>query len=114
MRKKGYKGRCEKRTLSKCPGVCRTYDSIQSAYADLLQANEDIKEFRCNVLLENLSIGDYMTDFVCIKTDDSVVVRECVQRNHLMKPMTVKLLDASLEYWRQQGITDWRIITNEK
>jgi len=114
MRKKGYKGRCEKRTLSKCPGVCRTYDSIQSAYADLLQANEDIKEFRCNVLLENLSIGDYMTDFVCIKTDNSVVVRECVQRNHLMKPMTVKLLDASLEYWRQQGITDWRIITNEK
>ena len=114
MRKKGYKGRCEKRTLSKCPGVCRIYDPIQSAYADLLQADEDIKEFRCNVILENLPIGDYMTDFVCVKTDDSVVVRECVQRNHLMKPMTVKLLDASLEYWRQQGITDWRIITNEE
>ncbi len=26
MRKKGYKGRCEKRVLNKCQDVCRTYD----------------------------------------------------------------------------------------
>ena len=26
MKKKGYKGRCEKRSLSKCVGICRTYD----------------------------------------------------------------------------------------
>ena len=38
MRKKNYKGRCEKRTLSKCQDICRTYDPIQSAYADELQA----------------------------------------------------------------------------
>jgi len=31
MRKKGYKGRCEKRVLSKCQDVCRTYDDIQRA-----------------------------------------------------------------------------------
>ena len=37
MRKKGYKGRCEKRILEKCKAVCRTYDVIQSAYADILQ-----------------------------------------------------------------------------
>jgi len=47
MRKKGYKGRCEKRTLSKCIGVCRTYDAVQSAYANVIQENADIKEFRC-------------------------------------------------------------------
>ena len=37
MRKKGYKGRCEKRVIGKCEGVCRIYDPIQSAYADILQ-----------------------------------------------------------------------------
>lgn len=26
MRKKDFKGRCEKRSLSKCVGVCKTYD----------------------------------------------------------------------------------------
>lgn len=35
MRKIGYKGRCEKKTLSKCKEVCRTYDPIQSKYAEL-------------------------------------------------------------------------------
>lgn len=28
MRKKGYKGRTEKRILSKCNDVCRTYDAM--------------------------------------------------------------------------------------
>ena len=36
MRKKGYKGRCEKKDLSKSQEVCRTYDatikSITSVY----------------------------------------------------------------------------------
>ncbi len=36
MRKKNFKGRCEKRVLGKCVEVCRTYDAIQYAYADLL------------------------------------------------------------------------------
>jgi len=52
MRKSNYKGRCEKRNLSKCRGVCKTYDLIQSVYADMLQADTDIIEFSCNVLLE--------------------------------------------------------------
>ena len=54
MRRKGYKGRCEKRMLSKCKEVCRAYDAIQSAYADLLESNEDILEFRCNVPLDGV------------------------------------------------------------
>lgn len=52
MRKKNFKGRCEKRTISKCDEVCRTFDPIQYAYADILQASEDIKEIRCNVPLD--------------------------------------------------------------
>lgn len=57
MRKKNYKGRCEKRVLAKCQDVCRTYDSIQCAYADVLQKSEDVKEIRCNVFLDGLEMG---------------------------------------------------------
>ena len=58
MRKKGYKGRCEKKNLSKSMDVCRSYDAIQSVYADILQQDENIQEIRCNVLLDGLSEGD--------------------------------------------------------
>ena len=58
MRKKGYKGRCEKKSLSKSMDVCRSYDAIQSVYADILQQDENIQEIRCNVLLDGLSEGD--------------------------------------------------------
>ena len=54
MRKKNFKGRCEKRTLEKCKGVCKTYDKIQSAYADILQNDDDIIEIRCNVERKSL------------------------------------------------------------
>ena len=49
MRKKNYKGHCEKRKLSKCESVCKTYDALQYAYADMLEADNDIVEIRCNV-----------------------------------------------------------------
>lgn len=91
MRKKNFKGRCVKRSLSKCVGVCRTYDDIQYAYADVLQETEGVKEFRCNVLMEGLELGEYMSDFVIVTESDETIVRECVQRSHLTKPMTVKL-----------------------
>ena len=109
MRKKNYKGRCEKRNLSKCNGVCRTYDKIQYAYADLLEKNDLIKAFDCNVPFDN---ADYTSDFVCIKTDNSLTVRECVERKFLTKPLTVKLLDFSREYWLKRSVKDWGIVTN--
>ena len=114
MRKKNYKGRCEKRFLSKCKEVCRTYDDIQSAYAELLQKSDSITEIRCNVLLNSLEAGEYTSDFVCVKTDGDMMVRECVNRKYLTKPMTVKLLDASRNYWLRHGVTDWGIVTNEE
>ena len=64
MRKKGFKGRCEKRMLGKSEAVCRLYDPIQSAYADRLQEDDAIREFQCNVLLDD---GEHMTDFLCIR-----------------------------------------------
>lgn len=114
MRKKNYKGRCEKRTLSKCKEICRTYDDIQYAYADLLQQNDSITEIRCNVLLDGLELGEYTTDFVCVKADNDLMVRECVSRKYLTKPMTVKLLDMSRDSWLRRGVVDWGIVTNEE
>lgn len=114
MRKKNYKGRCQKRMLDKCQEVCRTYDSIQSAYADILQECDEIKEIRCNVVLEGLELGEYTTDFVCVKSDNSLMVRECVFRKFLLKPLTVKLLDASKEYWFKHGVVDWGLVIDEE
>ena len=109
MRKKGFKGRCEKRVVSKCREVCRTYDSIQSAYVDQLQEDDSIREFQCNGLLDT---GEYMTDFLCTKTSGELRVRECVQRKHLLKPMTIRLLDISREYWKRHGVEDWGLVVD--
>ena len=114
MRKKNFKGRCEKRVIPKCTEVCRTYDAIQYAYADLLQADSGIKEIKCNVLLDGLEEGTYTSDFVCVKVDGDLMVRECVFRKHLMKPMTVKLLDASKDYWLRHGVTEWGLVIDEE
>ena len=65
-------------------------------YADLLQASDEIKEIKCNVLLDGLEVGEYTSDFVCTKADGDLMVRECVFRKFLMKQLTVKLLDV----WR--------------
>ena len=114
MRKKNFKGRCEKRVIGKCAEVCRTYDDIQYAYADLLQASDEIKEIRCNVPLDGLEVGEYTSDFVCTKADGDLMVRECVYRKFLMKPLTVKLLDASRDYWLRHGVTDWGVVIDEE
>lgn len=114
MIKKNFKGRCEKRIVSKCVNVCRTYNAIQYAYADILQNNDYVKEIKCNVPLDGLEVGDYTTDFVCIKTSGELMIRECVFRRFLNKPMTVRLLDASRDYWLKRGVTDWGIVTDEK
>ena len=111
MRKKDFKGRCEKRSLSKFVGVCKTYDKLQSVYADMLQADNDITEIRCNVLLEGT---EYTTDFVCTKTNQELRVRECVNRSHLTKPLTIKMLDISKEYWLKRGVEDWGLVISEK
>ena len=90
MQKKNYKGRCVKRSLSKCKGVCRTYTPLQQAYADILQNERAIAEFETNVLLEG---EEYTSDFLFKNMNGDLGVRECVNRNHLTKPMVVKLLE---------------------
>ena len=109
MRKKTYKGRCEKQALEKFTYICKTYDPIQTAYARILVQNREITEIRCNVCLDE---EVYMTDFVCVKESGELMVRECCQRKYLSKPQTVKLLDLSRSYWLRRGITDWRVVVD--
>lgn len=107
MQKKNYKGRCVKRSLSKCKGVCRTYNPLQQAYADFLQEEEDIVEFETNVVLEG---EEYTSDFLFKKGSGDLGVRECVNKSHICKPRTVQLLDKSRSYWLKRGVNDWGIV----
>ena len=113
MRKKDYKGRVEKRVFSKCEGVCRTYDKLQYQYATLLNESDDVKNFMVNVLMEGLELGAYVSDFVITKNDGGLMVRECVFRDKITRPLTCKMLDASREYWKSHGITDWGIVVDK-
>lgn len=109
MRKQKYKGRCEKRILSKSDEVCRFYSDLQSKYADKLDSDNDIKQIHCDVYLCNT---EYMSDFLCTRKNGDVFIRECVERRFLNKPMTIKMLDISRNYWLNHGIEDWGIVTN--
>ena len=110
MRKVNYKGRCTKRKLSKCTDVCRTFDEIQTKAAEMFQADDEIVEFRCNVCLEGIENSLYMSDLVAKKTDGTTMVRECVWRKNLSKPLTAHLLDISRNYWLAHGVEDWGIV----
>lgn len=111
MRNSNTKVRCEKRKMSKCKDVVKTYNAIQYAFADVLEKNESIKEFVCNFPLTDFPItdGKYTSDFYCTTTDGDVIVYECVFRKHLVRPLTAKLLDASRCYWLKRGI-EWRLV----
>ena len=111
MRKKNYKGRCEKQSLDKFTTICKTYDPIQTAYANILVENKDISEVRCNVILDG-ECSEYMTDFVCKKTDGDLMVRECIATKLLEKPLSMKLLDMSRTYWLRHGVTDWGLVVD--
>lgn len=63
MRKKNFKGKIIKFSASKCKSVCKTYDPIQYAYAEVLDKNDDIVEIRCNEPLEGTEVGEYITKY---------------------------------------------------
>ena len=114
MQKVNCKDRCEKKELSKCQGICRTYNKIQTVFADMLESDEEIVSFECHVLLKGTADDMYTTDFVAVKTDGTKMVRECVWRNNLRKPSYARLLDISRNYWLSQGVTDWGIVIEKK
>jgi hypothetical protein len=64
--------------------------------------------------LRGLEIGDYTSDFYIQMKDGAFKVRECVNRKHLVKPMTVRLLDSSRDYWLRHGVTNWGIVIDKE
>ena len=114
MKKINYKGRCERRKVSKCKDICRTYSKIQSALVDVLEKDDDVISFECNVCLIGVSDNMYSSDFVVKKSDGSTFVRECVWRTNLNKPSYAKLLDISRNYWLSKGIEDWGIVIEKE
>lgn len=78
MRPANIKDRCTKKRLNKSESVVKLYDELQLAYASILEANEDIKEIRCNVIIDPVDGSDFTSDFVCVKTNGDIMVRECV------------------------------------
>ena len=78
MKKINYKGRCEKRKVSKCKDICRTYSKIQSAMVDMLEMDEEVTSFECNVCLEGVSGNMYSSDFVIKMVDGSTRVSRLV------------------------------------
>ena len=111
MRTKNIKDRCTKRKVKKCEEIAKTYDKIQTAYADVLDRDPEVNSIRCNVSLDG---EEYMTDFLCTKKDGDLMVRECVFRSKLSLPRTCKLLDISREYWQKRGVTDWAIVVEKE
>ena len=115
MRPTNFKGgRCVKKKLKKCEEITRTFDKIQTFYAEILDKDDNIESFQCNVRLEGLENGDYTSDFVCTKTNGDIIVRECVFRKKLALPRTCKLLDLSREFWLRRGVIDWAIVVEQE
>ena len=112
MRNKGLKTRCTKQSLPKFEGVCKTFDKVQTAAAIVLSKMEDVKTIRSNVDSAIVDGTQYTSDFVCEKRNGDLAIWECVYRKHLMKPLTVKLLDASRSFWLSRG-AEWGVIIDE-
>lgn len=114
MRPVNIKDRCTKKRLNKSESVVKLYDKLQLAYASVLEANEEIKEVRCNVIIDPVGGSNFTTDFVCVKTNGDITVRECVYRKRLSLPRTAKLLDASRNFWANHGVSDWGLVIDNE
>lgn len=112
MRKKNFKGRCEKKTIGKCKTVCKSFDPIQSAYIDILDDRYDVAEIQCNVELDG-DASDFTTDIVAVMTNGEIMVRECVSRKILTRPLTMKWLEISQTYWYHRGVKEWGLVVDE-
>ena len=103
-----------KKKLNKCKAIFHAYNDLQYKYGEHLDENNDIVEIKCNVPIEECELdGSYTTDFFCVRRSGEILVRECVYKEKLLKPQTIKMLDASRSYWLSKGIKDWGIVLNE-
>ncbi len=116
MRNKSTAARLIKRKSEKCiSGVVRSYSKLQDKFAQMLDEDESVLEYRVNVDIGKIPHFDYLytTDFVVKKIDGSLHAYEVVQRKHLSKPLTAELLDFSRNFWTARGIS-FGLVTDAK
>ena len=102
----------KKRAVKKCGTICKTFDPIQSAFVSILDNRNDIAEIQCNVELEG-DASDFTTDIVAVMTNGELMVRECVSRKILSRPLTLKWLEISQTYWYRRGVKNWGLVVDE-
>ncbi len=91
MRNQNSKVRTTKRKLQKCEGVCRIFCDLQYVYADILEKDDSVISFQCNVPLTDLEEdGSYTSDFVITNDKGEIAVRECVLHDLIAKPKIVE------------------------
>ena len=111
MRNSNTRSKILKRKIKKSKKIFHAFSDVQWKYVESLEENDEVVEIRFNVKLVGFEFGDnYTSDFVCIKSDGQLMIRECVLRKNLLKPTTAKLLDASRNYWLARGNKDWGIV----
>lgn len=115
MHNSNSRGKTFKKKLNKSKNIFYAFNELQYEYGSYLDLDDEIVEIRANVKLVGCNLGDgYTTDFVCVKTDGEIIVRECVEKSKLLKPLTCKMLDSSRNYWLNKGINDWGVVIGEK
>ena len=103
-----------KKKLTKCKDIFKAYSELQFKYGEQLERQSNIAEIKCNIPIDVPELeGSFTTDFYCVKSDGSIMVRECVYQDKLLKPFYIKTLDASRNYWLSKGINDWGLVLNE-
>ena len=114
MRNKKTHSLAIKKKLSKSEKMFTAYSELQLKYGEELDKKDDIDEIKFNYLLSDFVLGDsYTTDFVCVKSNGELMVRECVLKKNLLRPSVLKILDCSRNYWFERGVTDWGLVVDE-
>ena len=114
MRNINTRTRTIKKRIDRSKNILFAYSELQLRYAERLELNNEIVDIKANVRLIDFELGDnYTSDFYYVKSNGEVVVRECVYKDKLLKPRTIRLLDASRSYWLNRGVSNWGIVLNE-
>ena len=79
MHQKNYKRRIEKFHGNKCEGgIVRSYSPIMTAYANLLETDDEVLKYSCNYEIV-IAEGEYTSDFVVTLKNGNIRVRECCE-----------------------------------
>lgn len=102
------------------------HTAVAKRFCDTLEKDDQVKSYQTNVELVNWQekcsiVGlrtsyvntQWSSDFLIIKADDSVMVRELMSLEDLKKKSEIEKLEISRRYWKVAHVSDWGIILVE-